>query len=215
MMLLGKKIGMTQVYDQAGKMTTVTVLLAGPCTVLQAKTPEKDGYSSLQLGFDDKKTRLVMKPEEGHAKKANTTAKRFIREWRLTQGQEAKYNTGDTMDVDLFTDVKYVDVAGISKGKGYQGVMKRHNFGGFPASHGTERKHRAGGSIASHATNRGHSGKPKRGKRMSGHMGAERVTSRNHKLVSIDPENHLIVVKGAVPGPNGGYVEIRTAKTKK
>jgi large subunit ribosomal protein L3 len=215
MMLLGKKIGMTQVYDEAGKMTTVTVLQAGPCTVLQAKTPEKDGYSSLQIGFDDKKARRVLKPEEGHAKKANTVAKRFVREWRLTKGQEVKYNAGDTMDVDLFTDTKYVDVAGISKGKGYQGVMKRHNFGGFPASHGTERKHRAGGSIASHGTNRGHSGKPKKGKRMSGHMGAERVTSRNHKLVSIDPENHLLVVKGSIPGPNGGYVEIRTAKTKK
>ena len=167
MMLLGKKIGMTQVYDEAGKMTTVTVLQAGPCTVLQAKTPETDGYNALQLGFDDKKTRRVLKPEEGHAKKANTVAKRFVREWRLTKGQEGKYNAGDTMDVDLFTDVTYVDMSGTSKGKGYQGVMKRHNFGGFPASHGTERKHRAGGSIASHATNRGHSGKPKKGKRMS------------------------------------------------
>ena len=118
------------------------------------------------------------------------------------------------MDVNLFENVTYVDVAGISKGKGYQGVMKRHHFGGFPASHGTERKHRAGGSIASHATNRGNSGKIKKGKRMSGHMGMDRVTSRNHKLVSIDPENHLLVVKGSVPGPNGGYVEIHTAKTK-
>lgn len=215
MMLLGKKIGMTQVYDQAGKMTAVTVIQAGPCIVLQTKTPETDGYSSLQIGFDDKKARRVLKSEEGHAKKANTAAKRFVREWRLTGSQEAKYNPGDTMDVDLFKDVKYVDIAGISKGKGYQGVMKRHHFGGFPASHGTERKHRAGGSIASHATNRGNSGKPKKGKRMSGHMGSVRVTSRNHQLVSIDPENHLMVIKGSVPGPNGGYVEICTAKTKK
>jgi large subunit ribosomal protein L3 len=215
MMLLGKKIGMTQVYDQAGRMTTVTVLQAGPCTVMQVKTPEKDGYIALQLGFDDKKACRILKPEEGHAKKANATAKRFVREWRLKGTEDAKYNAGDTMDVNLFTDVKYVDVAGISKGKGYQGVMKRHHFGGFPASHGTERKHRAGGSIASHATNRGNSGKIKKGKRMAGHMGAVRVTARNHRLVSIDPENHLLVVKGNVPGPNGGYVEIRTAKTKK
>jgi large subunit ribosomal protein L3 len=215
MMLLGKKIGMTQVYDQGGRMTAVTVLQAGPCIVLQSKTPEKDGYLSFQLGFDDKKASRVLKPEEGIAKKANTTAKRFIREWRLKDAKDANYNTGDTMKVELFTDVKYVDIAGISKGKGYQGVMKRHNFGGFGASHGTERKHRAGGSIASHATNRGNSGKPKKGKRMSGHMGAVRVTSRNHKLVSIDPENHLMIIKGSVPGPNGGYVEIHTAKTKK
>jgi large subunit ribosomal protein L3 len=214
MMLLGKKIGMTQVYNEAGQMTTVTVLLAGPCTVMQVKSPQKDGYTALQLGFDDKKARRVLKPEEGHAKKANTTAKRFVREWRINGKEEPKYNAGDTMDVNLFENVTYVDVAGISKGKGYQGVMKRHGFGGFPASHGTERKHRAGGSIASHATNCGNSGKIKKGKRMSGHMGMDRVTSRNHKLVSIDPENHLLVVKGSVPGPNGGYVEIHTAKTR-
>jgi large subunit ribosomal protein L3 len=214
MMLLGKKIGMTQVYSQAGRMTTVTVLLAGPCTVMQVKSTPKDGYTALQLGFDDKKARRVLKPEEGHAKKANTTAKRFVREWRIKGKEEIKYNAGDTMDVNLFENVNYVDIAGISKGKGYQGVMKRHGFGGFPASHGTERKHRAGGSIASHATNRGNSGKIKKGKRMSGHMGMDRVTSRNHKLVSIDPENHLLVVKGSVPGPNGGYVEIHTAKTR-
>jgi large subunit ribosomal protein L3 len=214
MMLLGKKIGMTRIYDGAGQMTTVTVLLAGPCTVMQVKTPDKDGYTALQLGFDDKKARCVLKPEEGHAKKANTAAKRFVREWRIKGKEEVKYNAGDTMDVNLFESINYVDVIGISKGKGYQGVMKRHNFGGFPASHGTERKHRAGGSIASHATNRGNSGKIKKGKRMSGRMGTDRVTSRNHKLVSIDAENHLLVVKGSVPGPNGGYVEIRKAKTK-
>jgi large subunit ribosomal protein L3 len=215
MMLLGKKIGMTQVYDEAGRMTTVTVLLAGPCTVMQVKTPDKDGYTAVQLGYEDKKESRTLKPEQGHAKKANAAVKRFVREWRMKDAAEAKYNAGDTMDVNLFADVKYVDVAGISKGKGYQGVMKRHHFGGFPASHGTERKHRAGGSIASFATNRGNSGKPKKGKKMSGRMGAVRVTARNHKLISIDPENHLLVVKGNVPGPNGGYVEIRTAKTKK
>jgi len=213
-MLLGKKIGMTRIYDGAGQMTTVTVLLAGPCTVMQVKTPDKDGYTALQLGFDDKKARCVLKPEEGHAKKANTAAKRFVREWRIKGKEEVKYNAGDTMDVNLFESINYVDVIGTSKGKGYQGVMKRHNFGGFPGSHGTERKHRAGGSIASHATNRGNSGKIKKGKRMSGRMGTDRVTSRNHKLVSIDAENHLLVVKGSVPGPNGGYVEIRKAKTK-
>lgn len=214
-MLLGKKIGMTQIYSEEGKMTPVTVILAGPCTVMQVKTKETDGYTSYQLGFDDKKASRVTKPLEGHAKKANTQAKRFVREWRLEDAKSAAYNAGDSLDVELFNEVTYVDVIGTSKGKGTAGVMKRHNFGGFPASHGTERKHRAGGSIASHATNRGFSGRPKRGKRMGGRMGNERVTSKNHKLVSIDKENHLLVVKGPVPGPNGGYVEIRTAKTKK
>ncbi len=213
-MLLGKKIGMTQVYDDAGRMTAVTVIQAGPCTVMQVKKPETDGYTAIQLGFDDKKPCRVRKPEEGHAKKANTVAKRFVREWRM-DGEEPKFNAGDQVDVNLFEGVTYVDVIGTSKGKGYQGVMKRHGFGGFPASHGTERKHRAGGSIASHATNRGNSGKPKRGKRMSGRMGNERVTVKNHKLISIDPENHLLVVKGNIPGANGSYVEVRTAKTKK
>ena len=214
-MLLGKKVGMTQVYNEAGQMTTVTVIQAGPCMVMQVKTPQTDGYTAMQLGYDDKKARRVLKPEAGHAAKANTVTKRFVREWRLEDGAEAKYNAGDALDVKLFEGVTYVDVIGTSKGKGYAGVMKRHNFGGFPASHGTERKHRAGGSIASHATNRGNSGKIKKGKRMSGRMGNERVTARNHKLISIDPENNLLVVKGSVPGPNGGYVEIRTAKTKK
>ncbi len=214
-MLLGKKVGMTQVYNEAGQMTTVTVIQAGPCMVMQVKTPETDGYAAMQLGFEDKKARLVLKPEAGHAAKANTATKRFVREWRLEKGAELKYNAGDALDVNLFEGVTYVDVIGTSKGKGYAGVMKRHNFGGFPASHGTERKHRAGGSIASHATNRGNSGKIKKGKRMGGRMGNVRVTVKNHKLISIDPENHLLVIKGGIPGPNGGYVEIRTAKTKK
>ena len=214
-MLLGKKIGMTQIYDEAGQMTTVTVLQAGPCSVLQVKTPETDGYSALQIGFEDVKPSRVKKPNEGHAKKAATGSKKFVREWRLLKAGEAEYAAGDQLNVSLFSEIQYVDVTGTSKGKGYAGVMKRHGFGGFPGSHGTERKHRAPGSIGSHGSDRGHGGNLKKGKRMSGRMGGERVTSRNHKLVTIDEEKNLLVVKGAVPGPAGGYVEIRTAKTKK
>ncbi len=214
-MLLGKKVGMTQVYDEAGRMTPVTVLQAGPCTILQVKTPEKDGYCALQLGYDEVKPFRVKKPQKGHADKAGTTVKRFVREWRLAEQPKEEYKPGALLDVKIFEGVQYVDVSGISKGKGFAGVMKRHGFGGQPASHGTERKHRSPGSLSGHGSDRGHGGNIKKGKRMAGHMGMDRVTSRNHKLVWIDSENNLLAVKGAVPGPSGGYVEIRTAKTKK
>jgi len=214
-MLLGKKIGMTQVCDQNGKMVPVTVIQAGPCVVMQIKTPKTDGYDALQLGFDDIKPSRAKKPQTGHAEKSKVSVKRFVREWRIDKDSQVSYQAGQQIDVSTFAETNFVDVSGISKGKGYAGVMKRHGFGGFPASHGTERKHRAGGSIASHATNRGHSGKPKKGKRMGGHMGNVRVTARNHRLISIDQQSNLLVVKGAVPGPCGTYLEIRTAKTKK
>lgn len=213
-MLLGKKIGMTQIYDKSGRLTSVTVIQAGPCKVMQVKTPETDGYSALQLGLDDVKASRVKKPLEGHAKKANTTPKRFVREWRLTDKDQPDYAAGDEIGVASFADIKIVDVCGTSKGKGYAGVMKRHGFGGFPASHGTERKHRAPGSISSHASDAGHGGNVKKGKRMAGRMGGARVTSKHHKLISIDEEKNLLVVKGAVPGPSGGYVEIRSSYTR-
>ena len=213
-MLLGKKVGMTQIYDESGKIVPVTILQAGPCVVMQVKTPETDGYTAMQLGYDEVKPSRVRKPQKGHASKANTIPQRFVREWRLTADAEPAHAAGDQIKVDQFAEIKYVDVTGISKGKGYAGVMKRHGFGGFPGSHGTERKHRAPGSISSHGSDLGHGGNLKKGKRMSGRMGGDRVTSKNHQLVSIDEEKNLLVVKGAVPGPNGGYVEIRTAKTK-
>ncbi|NLH15654.1 MAG: 50S ribosomal protein L3 [Phycisphaerae bacterium] len=212
-MILGKKVGMTQVYDEAGKMTPVTVIQAGPCPVLQVKTVETDGYRALQLGFDDIKTSRVRKPAEGHAKKANTAAKRFIREWRLAEKDPSELKTGDMVAVSIFAETKFVDVIGISKGKGFQGVMKRHNFGGFPFSHGTERKHRAPGSLSGNASDRGHGGNIKKGKRMAGHMGMDRVTTKNHKLVSIDVEKNLLVIKGPVPGATGSYVVVRSAKS--
>ena len=214
-MLLGKKIGMTQVYDDSGRIAPVTGIQAGPCKVLQVKTAETDGYDALQLGYDDVKASRVKKPAEGHAAKANTTAKKFVREYRLPQGDEAEYSAGDEISVSIFSEVKFVDVSGTGKGKGFAGVMKRHGFGGFPGSHGTERKHRAPGSISSFASDAGHGGNLKRGKKMSGRMGGKRVTTKNHQVVSVDTEKNLLIVKGAVPGPSGCYVEVRTAKTRK
>lgn len=209
-MLLGKKIGMTQVYDDAGNLLPVTVIQAGPCSVMQVKTVETDGYASVQMGYDDVKESRRIQPAIGHAKKAETTPKKFVREMRLEDGVESEKKLGDSISVSAFNEVQFVDVIGTSKGKGYAGVMKRHHFGGFPASHGTERKHRAPGSIASYASDRGHGGNLKKGKRMAGRMGAERVTTKNHKLISIDEEKNLLVVKGSIPGPAGSYVIVRS-----
>ena len=214
-MLLGRKIGMTQVYDETGKIVAVTVIQAGPCKVLQVKTNETDGYNAVQLGYGDVKKSRIKKPAEGHAKKAETNAKKFVRELRLEDKAEPDLSIGDEILVSAFEDVKYVDVAGTSKGKGFAGVMKRHGFGGFPASHGTERKHRAPGSISSFASDAGHGGNLKKGKKMAGRMGGKRVKTRNHPLVSIDEERSLLVVKGAVAGSIGGYLEVRSSKTKR
>ncbi len=211
-MLLGKKVGMTQVYDESGKLLPVTVIQAGPCVVMQVKTAETDGYNAVQLGFDDVKPSRRKDPQVGHAQKANTTPKKFVKEMRLPEETETEYKVGDSITVSVFEENKLVDVVSTSKGKGFAGVMKRHGFGGFPASHGTERKHRAPGSISSFASDAGHGGKPKKGKKMPGHMGNRRVTTKNHRLVAIDEEKNLLVVKGAVPGPAGGYCLVRSAK---
>lgn len=211
-MLLGKKVGMTQVYDESGKLLPVTVIQAGPCVVMQVKTAQTDGYNAVQLGFDDVKPSRRKNPQVGHAKKANTTPRKFVKEMRIPDESETGYEVGDSITVSVFAETKIVDVVGTSKGKGFAGVMKRHGFGGFPASHGTERKHRAPGSIASFASDAGHGGKPKKGKKMAGHMGNRRVTTKNHRLVAIDEEKNLLVVKGAVPGPAGGYCLVRSAK---
>jgi len=210
--LLGKKVGMTQVYNELGKLVPVSVIQAGPCVVLQVKTTETDGYNAIQLGFDDVKPVRRKIPEIGHAKKANTEPKKFVKEMRLPDDVEREYKAGESVTVDVFSEDKSVDVVGTSKGKGFAGVMKRHGFGGFPASHGTERKHRAPGSIASFASDAGHGPGPKKGKRMAGHMGHCRVTTKNHDLVEIDEEKNLLIVKGSIPGPAGGYCIIRSAK---
>jgi large subunit ribosomal protein L3 len=210
--LLGKKVGMTQVYDETGELVPVSVIQAGPCIVMQVKNTETDGYNAIQLGFEDVKPIRRKKPQIGHAGKAKAEPKKFIREMRLSDNLEQQYEPGESVTVSVFSEEKSVDVVGTSKGKGFAGVMKRHGFGGFPASHGTERKHRAPGSIASFASDAGHGPGPKKGKRMAGHMGSCRVTTKNHVLVAIDEEKNLLIVKGSVPGPSGGYCIIRSAK---
>lgn len=198
--LLGKKIGMTQVYDAEGVLHPVTVLLAGPCNILQVKTDETDGYTAVQLGFEDVKAHRASKPQIGHAAKANCRPKKFLREFRLAEVPEDAA-VGSVVTVEAFEEVPFVDVTGVTKGKGYAGGMKRHGFGGQPATHGTERKHRSPGSIGGHGTNRGTGGKPKRGKRMAGQMGAVTCTSRNHQVVKVDKENNLLLIQGSVPVP--------------
>jgi large subunit ribosomal protein L3 len=213
--LLGKKIGMTRVYTAAGVSVPVTVIQAGPCPVLQVKAADgPDGYNAVQIGFDDVKAHRTTLPIIGHAGKAGTGPKRFIREVRLDEKPAA--NLGDVWTVEVFESAgtQHVDVIGTTKGKGFAGVMKRHHFGGQPGSHGTERKHRSPGGIGANAP-RGLGRAVKKGKKMAGHLGHARRTSRNQELVRIDKDNNLLLVKGSVPGPNGGYLLVRQAKTRK
>lgn len=211
-MLLGKKIGMTRLYDEGGNLVPATVVQAGPCVVTQIKTIEADGYNAVQLGFEDKKPSRQSKPLKGHCAKATTAPKRFVREMRLGEKDTPEYQLGDSLTVDVFSETKTVDVVGTSKGKGFAGGMKRHGFGGFPASHGCERKHRAPGSQASHSSNAGAGGGPKKGKRMAGHMGNTRITTKNHRLLAVDSERNLLVVMGAIAGASGNYCVIKTSR---
>lgn len=219
--LLGRKVGMTQVFDESGKVVPVTVIEAGPCHVLQLRTKERDGYEAVQLGFADKPRRLASRSQRGHvakldSKRAKARAKagveplakadcepqRFIREFRApVEG----LSVGQKLDVNHFAEVKYVDVVGTTKGRGTAGVMVRHNFHGQRATHGVKKVHRHAGSIGQSQF----PGHVPKGRRMAGQHGNQRRTSRNLKLVRIDAENNLILVYGAVPGPNGGYVLIK------
>ena len=212
--ILGRKIGMTRVFDEQGVSVPVTVIQAGPCRVRQVRRSEgKDGYDAVQLGFEAIKPRRSTRPMIGHAGKAGSEPVRFVREIRLSEPTDTEL--GAELTVALFTqqEVKYVDIVGTSKGRGFAGVMRRHNFGGQPASHGTERKHRSAGSIGGHAP--GALGRGiKKGKRMPGHMGHQRCTVRNQALVGVDAERHVLLVRGSVPGPNGSYVMVRASKTK-
>ncbi len=203
--LLGKKAGMTQVFNESGEAVPVTVILVGPCTVMQMKTHEADGYHALQLGFEDLPRRRSNRPRSGHARKANAEPKKFVRE--VGWDGEGEYELGQTLTVDVFNEVKWVDVSGVSKGRGFAGVVKRHGFKGGPKTHGQHDKHRSPGSI-------GQSSDPSRvfkGTRMAGRMGGS-VTVRNLQIIKVDPENNCLLVKGAVPGPTGSYVEVRKAK---
>lgn len=206
--ILGKKIGMTSVFDDKGRQVPVTVIEAGPCQVLQVKTVETDGYNAVQLGFAEKPERLVTQPLAGHFKKSGATAKRFIREYRTDD--VAKYQAGGAVTVAEFEGVGLVDVIGVTKGRGFAGLIKRHHFGGQPASHGTERKHRSSGGIGEGA---GIPGRAVRlGKRMAGHMGDERKTSERIKVLKVDTKANLLLVRGSVPGANGCYVFVRNAR---
>lgn len=215
--ILGKKVGMTQIYLEDGTAVPVTVIQAGPCHVLQVRTADRDGYEAVQLGFEDKPRRLAARSERGHvaklesrrqkgraasgveaSPKADCEPQRFVREFRgssdLAVGAEVK--------VDTFTEVKAVDVVGTSKGRGYSGVMKRHNFAGQRATHGVKKVHRHPGGTGCSA----YPSRTFKGRRMAGQYGNVRVTARNLQLVKVDAENNLLLVRGAVPGPNGGYV---------
>jgi large subunit ribosomal protein L3 len=204
--ILGKKLGMTQIYADDGTAVPVTVIQAGPCLVVQRKTVETDGYDAVQIGLvEDKPAKKVGRPREGHFKKAGVAPVREVVELRLDAGEDA--NPGDSVNVSIFAEKEWVDVIGTSKGKGFQGVMKRHGFRGGRASHGSM-FHRAPGSI-------GQSAYPSRvmpGMRGTGRMGGERVTVKNLQVIKVDAEQNLIYVRGAVPGPKSGYLQIRRAK---
>ena len=200
--IIGKKIGMTQIFDENGKVVPVTVVEAGPCVVSQKKTVENDGYAAVQIGFGDLKAHTVKKPMAGHFAKANVAPKRTLREFRFDDIDA--YDVGDLVKADVFAAGDKVDVTGTSKGKGYAGVIKRWNFQRLKESHGSGPVARHGGSIGSCSD-------PSRvypGKKMAGHLGSERVTVQNLQVVKVDAENNLIAIKGAIPGPNGGTVVI-------
>ncbi len=204
--ILGKKIGMTQFFTEDGKRVGVTVVQAGPCPVLQLKTKEADGYDAYQLGFDDRKERNVTKPQKGHADKAGAKAKRFIREIRLREAV-ADIEAGKVLTVENWTDVTEVQVTARSKGKGFQGVMKRHGFHGLRATHGVKTHHRIPGSSGSLTPARVVKGHPN-----PGHMGFDWVTQKGLKLAKVIPEKNLLLIEGSVPGPAGGYVIVRPAQ---
>ncbi len=201
--IIGKKIGMTQIFDEAGRVIPVTVVEAGPCVVIQKKTIENDGYESVQLGFGDVTAKHVTKAMQGHFAKADVAPKRTLKEFRLDDC--AALNVGDVIKAETFTAGDIVDVTGISKGKGFAGAVKRHHHHILRMSHGTGPIHRQPGSMGSCST-------PSRifkGKGMAGHMGACQVTTQNLTVVKVDNENNLIAIKGAIPGPKGGIVTIR------
>lgn len=218
--ILGRKIGMTQIFLEDGTAVPVTVVQAGPCHVLQVRSKDRDGYEAVQMGFEDKPRRLAKRSERGQVAtieskrskkrsaagietpaKADCEPQRFVREFRGS----SEANVGDTLTVEQFNDVKKVDITGTSKGRGFAGVMKRHNFAGQRATHGVKKCHR-------HAGGTGMSASPSRtfkGKRMAGQYGNAKVTTRNLEVVRVDAENNLLMIRGAVPGPNGGFVSIR------
>jgi large subunit ribosomal protein L3 len=203
--LLGEKVGMTQAWDENNRLVPVTVVKAGPCVVTQVRTPQTDGYAAVQIAFGAIDPRKVNKPKQGHFEKAGVTPRRNLVELRTADAES--YSTGQELTVEVFEKGQAVDVTGTSKGKGFAGVMKRHGFHGLKASHGVERKHRSPGSIGGCAT----PGRVFKGLRMAGRMGGERVTTPNLKVYAVVADKGLILVEGAIPGPSGGLVLIRSA----
>ncbi len=206
--LIGKKLGMTSIYDENGVAVPVTVIEAGPCVVVQRKDNEKDGYSAVQLGFEQQKEQRLNKPALGHFKKAGVEAQRVLKEFRVEEGTEV--NVGDVVDANAFAEVNFVDIIATGKGRGYQGVVKRYGFAGGRASHGGDWTRRPGSIGMCEFP-----GRVFKGKKMPGQMGDKRVTTQNLKVVQVRPEENLILVKGSVPGAKGGIVTIKEALKKK
>jgi len=205
--IIGRKIGMTQLFAEDGSVVPVTVLEVGPCAVVQKKTVENDGYAAVQLGFEDIREKLVVKPVKGHFNKAQVAYKRVLREFKLDNGDAL--NVGDIIKADVFVAGDKVDVTGISKGKGFQGTIKRHGYHTGPMAHGSG-YHRHQGSMGGNTD----PSRVMKGKGMPGHMGSEQVTVQNLNIVKVDAENNLIAIKGAVPGPNGGLIVVKSAVKK-
>jgi large subunit ribosomal protein L3 len=208
--LIGRKVGMTQVFSEEGNVIPVTAIEAGPCWVIQKKTQERDGYTAVQLGFGVKKAKRTTKPLQGHFQRSGVAPKRWLREFRVDEATLAGLQEGQEVTGEVFTELHYVDVTGTTKGRGFTGVMKRHRFGGKPASHGTHESFRGSGSV-------GASADPARvfkNTRMAGQYGNERVTIRNLAVVRFVKEHNLLLVQGAVPGPNGGIVLVRASRTQ-
>lgn len=206
--LLGKKLGMTRIFQEDGQMVPVTLIQAGPCPVVQLKTVQVDGYQAVQLGFEQKKEKHANKPMKGHFERAGVKPTRFLKEFRDFPGEELKI--GDEVKAELFTTGDRLDITGTTKGRGFAGVVKRHGFHGHKASHGTHESFRGPGSIGACAD----PGRVWKGKRMPGRYGNFRQTIRNLEIIRLEAEKNLIMVKGAVPGPNGSLVEIRQTKKK-
>lgn len=204
--ILGRKLGMTQIFDEMGAVIPVTIIEAGPCFVTQVRTPERDGYSAIQLGFEEVRPKRLTRGELGHLKKHNLPPLRILREIRVDD--PSQYSEGQRITVDIFQPGEKVDVTGTSKGRGFQGGVKRHGFRGGPKTHGQSDRHRAPGAIGSGTT----PGRVYKGTRMAGHMGNARVTIQNLQVVRVYPEQNLIAVRGAVPGPRNGLLIIREAR---
>ncbi len=202
--LIGRKIGMTQMFLDDGTLSAVTVIEAGPCFVVQKRTSGEDGYEAIQIGFEEVKPQRATKPILGHLKKAGVPPVRFLREFRIINGKTDDYKSGDVVKADIFKEGDIIDVTGKSKGKGFAGVMKRHGFQGQPDSHGGM-SHRKPGSVGQHS----YPARVWKGLKMAGHMGAKRVTMQGLRVVKVDPERNLVIVRGSVPGPDNGMVILK------